>query len=834
MVSQEIHENWTFRKSGDNEWLPASVPGTVHTDLFQNKLIPDPFFGSNAKQVQWIEREDWEYQCHFNVSAYLLNHDQLEIWFYGVDTYSEISLNGHVIIRTNNMFRPWSADVKNHLHEGENVLLVKFASPYFTGLAKYQKHPWQLPANNDKGEFKVSPYSRKASYHYGWDWAPRLLTSGFHKNIELIAFNKLKIRDFYIHQQEQSPSFASLLCKLELEVHSAGEYIFALFVDRDLVSTGKLRLTPGINSFSLPFGIHNPRLWYPRGYGNPDVYKITIDITAEDGIVDTRQTTTGIRKVELIREKSGENEGFMFRVNGMDVYARGANIIPLDYFTHKVKKTDYKALIDSAVSVNMNMLRVWGGASYEKDSFYNLCNQEGIMVWQDFMFACMMYPSDNEFLAIVQQEIEYNIKRLRNHPSVVLWCGNNEILEGFNFWGWKDELQENAVQAFESYKKVFYGLIPETLKSLDPSRPYWPSSPSSGYSSPPEIHSGDYHFWDIIKQPLPLSSYEENVGRFMSEYGFKSYPELKTINAYCSENDRDIHSEVMEIHQGWETGADLVDRHTTRLFGKTDSFENFIFLSQLTQTQAIKTAIEAHRRAKPYCMGSLFWQLNDCWPCASWSAIDYYGRWKALMYELRHLFSDLIISPVIKDNQVQVFVVSDKPTPLKISIILRLLNFEGIELFYKQIDHQTNPSIAEMVFSIPVDKLNIANRKDQVVFVAEILEGKKRLDRNLLYFTRPADLLLKDILPEMEFNETGNKTMLFLSSPFLIKNLYIEHIDKEGFFSDNFFDLLPGEIKPVIFQADSEAPRENRFTFRSLGSILHQDNSWPTHSSLQE
>jgi beta-mannosidase len=455
MVSKEIHENWTFRKKDDDHWLPALVPGCVHTDLMENELIPDPFIGLNVKEVQWIEREEWEYHCAFDVSAYLLDHDSLELWFYGIDTYAEVSLNGKVILQTNNMFHPWSAEVKRFLHEGENTLDVHFASPITKGLEKYKKLPWQLPASNDKGEFKVSPFSRKAAYQYGWDWCPRLVTSGLWKNIELLAFNKLKIRDFYILQQEQSITYASLLCELELEVHSAGEYIFALYVDKDLISTGKHRLTEGINRFSVPFGIHNPKLWFPRGYGNPDVYKITIDIKYEDKVIDTRQTTTGIRKVELINENSDIKNGFHFRINGLDVFARGANIIPLDYFLPRIKKKDYKSLIENAVSVNMNMLRVWGGAAYENDYFYNLCNQEGIMVWQDFMFACMMYPSNNEFLTSVQKEVEYNVKRLRNHPSVVLWCGNNEVLEGFHCWGWKDQLGEHGINGFftNSYQK---------------------------------------------------------------------------------------------------------------------------------------------------------------------------------------------------------------------------------------------------------------------------------------------------------------------------------------------------------------------------------------------
>jgi len=433
----------------------------------------------------------------------------------------------------------------------------------------------------------------------------------------------------------------------------------------------------------------------------------------------------------------------------------------------------------------------------------------------------MMYPSDNEFLESIKEEIEYNIKRLRNHPSLVLWCGNNEILEGFHFWGWKEQLGVHADDAMRSYKKIFYEIIPETLKSLDPEKPYHPSSPSSSYSGIPALHSGDFHFWDIIKKPLPLSAYEENVGRFMSEFGFKSYPEIKTIRSYAHEPDFDIRSEVIEFHQGWDTGADLVERHVKEQFGVAESFTKFLYLSQSTQAQAIKTAIEAQRRLKPYCMGSLFWQLNDCWPCASWSAIDYFGRWKALMYELKHLFADVMISPAVRNNKLEVYVVSDIPVALKLRVLLRLMNFEGVVHFEKEVEFQTRKPGSEMIFSIPMEKLNITNLKDQVVFVAEVFDENRRLDRNLLYFVRPADLLLKAENPEIKISESGNKAMICLRSTVLLKNVYLENPDVEGFFSDNFFDLLPGESKPVIFQANDSNCNESCFTVQSLGSLIN-------------
>lgn len=818
MVVKEIRENWSFRKKGDEKWLPATVPGCVHTDLLENKLIPDPLFGINARSLQWIEQEEWEYRCTFEGSSYLLDHDQLEIWFYGVDTFAEIQLNGKTILVTNNMFHPWKANVRDLIHEGENTIDVRFASPYKKGLEEFKKLPYSLPSANDKGDFKVSPFVRKPAYQFGWDWAPRLLTSGLWKNIELLAWNKLKIRDFYVLQRAQSPEIASLSCELDLDVHSAGEYIYAVYVDKDLILTGKARLMAGINKLSLPFDICNPRLWYPRGYGRPEIYKITIDIKDNDILLDTRQTTTGIRKVELVSKDSGSDGDFHFRINGMDVFAKGANIVPLDIILPRVKKEDYETLVNNAVSVNMNMLRVWGGAAYENDAFYNLCNAEGIMVWQDFMFACNMYPSDNIFVESVIQELDYNIKRLRNHPSVVLWCGNNEILEGFHLWGWKEQLGIHSREAFKSYERLFYQIIPEILSGLDGLRPYLPSSPSSSFFEAPGLGSGDYHYWEIIKKPLPLSAYAENTGRFMSEFGFKSYPDIKTIRSYAEEKDFDINSEVLEFHQGWESGAEMVDRHVNDLFGKARDFEHFLYLSQLTQKHAIKIAIEAHRRAKPRCMGSLLWQLNDSWPCASWSATDYFGRWKALMYELKHLFATNMISPVINKNELEVYVISDHPQQLSLNASIKLIDFDGVEIFKKELEVLSDGK-SQKIFSIPLDKMNIADRKTRVVLVTELFAGDKKQDRNLFYFVNPSELLLKPASPKIEFSDTGNKTMIFLHSDTLVKNIFIENLDAGGFFSDNFFDLLPGENKSVIFQPDANILPDSKFAIKCLNNI---------------
>ncbi|HYW95809.1 MAG TPA: glycoside hydrolase family 2 TIM barrel-domain containing protein, partial [Bacteroidales bacterium] len=502
--------NWRFRNVANKTWHNATVPGCVHTDLYRNRMIPDPFFALNEKKMQWIENEDWEYRCEFEFEPERYSQESFNLLFKGLDTYAEVILNGQHLFDADNMFVPWEYDVSDILHQGTNELAVLLRSPFRKGLEKYTQLPYQLPANNDEHQYRVSPFTRKAPYMYGWDWGPRLLTSGIWKDVVLAVRDEAWIDDVNINTLSLEPSQAVLSVDTAISSTEPGQYRVQVFIDNEqaldlTTSTGR---EESIHTFRVK--IRNPKLWWPRGFGDPNLYSFRIVLLKEEKTLDEYLVDTGIRTVDLVRESGKVGSSFKMRVNGKDIFIRGANIIPVDYFVSSVKNSDYDELTDNAVAVNMNMLRAWGGGVYEDDYFYRLCDRKGLLVWQDFMFACGMYPSDDAYLASLDMEIRHQVRRLRNHPSVVLWCGNNEVLEGYHTWGWKDDLGAHAGEAYSSYNKVFNEFIPGILHELDPSRPYWPTSPYSGDTNIISLESGDFHYWDIVKQILPITVYKDN------------------------------------------------------------------------------------------------------------------------------------------------------------------------------------------------------------------------------------------------------------------------------------------------------------------------------------
>ncbi len=815
---------WRFRNAGQETFYRAEVPGCIHTDLFKNKLIPDPFFGLNEKKVQWIEKENWEYVCEFEAGKEILSSGNIILHFKGLDTYAEVSLNGKRLFEADNMFIPWEYDVTNLLIPGNNKLRVFFHSPFMKGLEKYKSLSYHLPANNDEHEFRVSPFTRKAPYMYGWDWGPRLLTSGIWKEVLLLGSHDAFLENPDIRLDSLSSSGAVMLVDVPVTCLKPGRYRLRLLVDEVESADMTTAISDKITHHQFRIKISHPRLWWPRGFGDPNLYTFRLELSDDNGIIDEYELQTGIRTIELIREADDKGRSFLFRINGKDIFIRGANIIPVDYFVSGIKAGKYEELTDNAVAVNMNMLRAWGGAVYEDDEFYTLCDRKGIMVWQDFMFACGMYPSDEPFLDLVGREIKYQVGRLRNHPSVVLWCGNNEIVEGFHTWGWKEDLGDDAGEAYQSYKKVFLDLLPGILEEMDPERPYWPSSPYSGDDQIISLNSGDFHYWEIVKEILPITVYRENIGRFMSEYGFKSYPHLKTIESFAGKGHHDIHSELMESHQGWPGGAELVEKNLEWFYIKPEDFSDFIYLSQLLQAEAITGAIQAHRRAKPFCMGTLYWQLNDCWPSATWAGIDYYGRWKALHYHLKTVFSDVLISAEILNGEIRVYLISDLPEQIQVTANLRILDFGGKELFFKNIPTCACPEKATLIFSDELNNLIPETDRNRCFLQMNVFRKDHLLSHNSLYFAIPRELKLEEPGLQLKSEKVFDKIFLFLRSNKLAKNVYLDHPGQDGFFSDNFFDLLPGEEKIVIFQSDKKNPDPGIFTFLSLFDVFKKND----------
>jgi beta-mannosidase len=812
-----VLSNWSFQQAGEQEWLQAKIPGCVHTDLLKNNKIPEPFYGKNELDLQWIDKVDWEYKTQFDVSDDLYSSSRLELVFNGIDTYADVSLNGQQILTANNMFRTWTADVKSLLKRKGNILKVYFHSPIGEDLVKLDEQGYNLPAVNDHsedgevGDKNLSVFARKAPYHYGWDWGPRFVTSGLWKEVELVGWSESRISDIFIHQKKVAASKADLNVVLEIESEEEYQGIVQLSAE-DLVLEEEVNVTAGLNTISLEVSIENPKLWWSRGLGDQHLYHFTA-VLVKDGKKLTEKTVrTGLRSMKLVREEDAKGKSFYIELNGMPVFAKGANHIPNDSFVTEVTEERYKHEIMSAVESNMNMLRVWGGGIYEYDAFYNLCDEHGILVWQDFMFACSMYPGDADFLENVKAEAEENVKRLRNHPSIALWCGNNEIDTAWSEydetagWGWKQQYTpEERKEIWEAYDTIFHQLLPRAVEEFSPGEDYWPSSPMADWTGDETQHShysaasGDLHYWDVWHGLKPFEEYNDHVGRFMSEYGFQSFPETKTVESYAASMDMKLESEVMLHHQKNDRGNYLIKEYMDKYLPEPKDFRSFLYMSQVLQAEGIKMAIEAHRRQKPYCMGTLYWQMNDCWPVASWSSMDYYGRWKALHYYVKRSFRDIMISiDGTKKDKVSVHVVSDNLKDVEGMVRLTLLDFNGNVLMEIEKQAAVKANTGKIICSFSNEELLGGHNADEVMLTAKLEQEGEVVDLKEHYFVSLKDIKLPDskILVE-EVPESGGSEFI-VTADALSKQVMLS-TSSEGIFTDNYFDLIPGEPRKVTF-----------------------------------
>lgn len=794
-----LDTGWQFKEVGKDAWHPATVPGSVHTDLLNNKLIDDPFYRDNEKTLQWIGKTDWEYQTTFNVTPEILRRANLDLVFEGLDTYANVFLNDESLLNTDNMFRTWRADCKRLLRPGANTLRIRFRSPINEVLPRMAKMSYQLPAGNDQGE-KTSPHTRKAPYQFGWDWGPRFVTSGIWRPVFLEAWDEARVEDLHILPKQVTAAAASVTAEVEVVASKNGSATIIIdnLTDKRIAARREVNLATGPNRVALDFVIARPALWWPNGLGAHPLYTFRARLLINGKPIDETTTRTGLRSLELRQQPDASGKSFTFVINGVPVFAKGANWIPADSFPTRISKSKYRQLLESARDTNMNMLRVWGGGIYERNDFYELCDEMGILVWQDFMFGCSLYPGDQAFLDNVRQEAVDNVKRLRNHPSIVIWVGNNEIESGWFHWGWKDQLPASL---WDDYLKIFYGVLPEVCSSLDPSRPYWPSSPSSKLEDDNESQKmGDVHYWQVWHAALPFSEYEKQSPRFMSEYGFQSFPQLETVNTYTMTADQDINSPVMMAHQRHPRGNQLINEYMLREYPEPKDFESFLYVSQVLQAEGIKIGAEHLRRIMPHNMGSLFWQLDDCWPVASWSSIDYTGRWKALQYYARRFYDDILVSPQEDNGNLKVFVVSDRLQPVAAQLNLSLLDFEGNKVWSQQEKIEVAPLNSKSYLTLPLSTLLAGKDPKGVVLFAEVVVGGKRVSSNEHFFRVYKDLFLPKPQINADVVPVRGGFKVTLSADKFARAVYLSAPNYEGFFTDNYFDLVPGEKVDVEFR----------------------------------
>jgi len=819
-----LTSGWKFREKNKDVWYSATVPGSVHTDLLANTVIGDPFYRDNEQKQQWIGKTDWEYRTTFKVNQQTLDRKNLELVFEGLDTYADVYLNEKLLIKTDNMFRTWRVDCAGNLKPGDNTLTIDFRSPINEILPVMAKMKYELPAVNDQGE-KTSPHTRKAPYQYGWDWGPRFVTSGIWRPIFLEAWDNARIEDLQITQKQVSKEQADISASINIvsTSDSDAEVLLEDVGHKNIVGRKQIKLTRGANQVALNFVIRNPALWWPNGLGAHPLYTFRARLFLEGRLANEHAVRTGLRSLEVRQQDDAWGRSFAFIINGVPVFAKGANWIPADSFPTRITPEKYRWLIKSAADANMNMLRVWGGGIYETEEFYELCDEMGILLWQEFMFACSMYPGNQEFLDNVRAEAEDNVRRLRNHPSIVIWSGNNEIETAWFNWGWKKSLPPSV---WDDYQKIFDGVLKEVCSTLDPSRLYWPSSPHGGLPDDlNSLKSGDTHSWKVWHAAAPFTDYQKEFPRFMSEYGFQSFPQIETVETYTLPEEHDIQSPVMMAHQRHPRGNQLIKEYMLREYPAPRDFESFLYLSQVLQAEGIKIGAEHLRRIMPRNMGSLYWQLDDCWPVASWSSIDYFGRWKALQYYAKRFYSPVLVSPYAEAKDLKFYIVSDLVRETKGVLNVELRDLEGKKLDATRKDVLVAPLKSLVYLSMPLSDLLKNQDSKNVMIYCELvgLDGKV-ISSNEFFFEPAKNLMLPTSRINADVVRVRGGYNVTVTSDKFAKAVYLS-TKIDGFFSQNYFDLLPDKSVQLEFRTRVNVPLGE---FRKQLNVRSLKDAFPT------
>ncbi|MCD7899083.1 MAG: glycoside hydrolase family 2 protein [Bacteroides sp.] len=801
-----MHRGWTFKQVRGYNSYPATVPGGVHTDLLDNKLIEDPFFRLNERNMQWIDKEDWIYETSFDVEQEIFNRKNISICFDGLDTFADVTLNGEKIISADNMFRSWKADIKSLLKESGNKLQVYFHSPIKKGIILWDALPFPYEASNDYsqdgGVFdkKVSVVTRKAPYHYGWDWGPRLVPSGIWRPVYLEAWDAAKIQDVQYIQTSVTSRQAQIDVAVEIFAdHDMSASLTLLNqTDNRKEATQKVNLKKGFNKIPLSFKLKNPRLWWTNGLGESFLYDFITQLSTNNTLIESHEQKIGLRSIKIITKPDQYGESFYFELNGHPIFAKGSNYIPSDNFLTRVTDSMYEKTILDAVNANMNMLRIWGGGIYENKIFYDLCDKYGILVWQDFMFACAMYPTEGELLENIRQEAIENVRRLRNHPSIAVWCGNNECLDAWMNWGWKRRQDQKDPQVsaimWKQFKDLYFETLPAVVAEHHPGIDYRKTSPYSDDQGTRDPKVGDSHYWEVWQGRKPLSQFLHEKSRFFSEYGFQSFPEFESIKKYAPEpEDWAVTSEVMMAHQkGGMLANERILNFLKEEYKEPQSLQSFVYMSQLLQADAMKMAMETHRRDMPYCMGSLVWQHNDCWPVASWASRDYYGRWKAQHYFTVKSFAEILVAPLEEGGKLNVYVVSDRLKSTSGTLTVQVIDLKKGEASTKRAQVSVPANTSTQVWNMDVTQLlNGLSREDAVIHL--IYKDKNGTEyENNCFLAKHKDMRYQrpQITTSMVPTEGGYE--LTMQSNVFARGVFVSLNGKDEFISDNYMDLLPG------------------------------------------
>ena len=773
-----LNDSWTM-VDGDSRY-PCSVPCSAMQVLLREGVIPDPYYRENEWISTPVSERDFTFERTFSPEDGLLQADRVLLVFEGIDTLGRVWLNGTLLGETDNMHRTWEFSVRELLLPGENRLRVELHSP----LRRAREMQEQRPLTGSTESFPGYPHIRKAHCMFGWDWGPILPDLGLWRDVRL-----------------QGVTGGRILGAGYTQVHTDGKVILSCAADLELLKPGlRARLTitaPSGETFSalLEDGrgsvtIEHPELWWVRGLGGQPLYTCRVDLLDGESVLDSLSRRVGLRTLTVSREEDRYGREFCFVNNGIKVFAMGGNYIPEDQILPRITPERTRRLLEDCKAANFNFIRIWGGGFYPADSFYDWCDENGFMVWQDFMFACSAYVLTPAFEQTVRAEIRDNVRRLRNHASLALWCGNNEIESAWVGWGWPEDPEGR-----KDYLRLFEEIIPGIVKEEDPDTFYWPSSPSTGggFDNPCGNQGGDMHYWDVWHNFKPIEAFRETLYRFCSEYGFESLPDMKTIRTFAEESmgDFDLTGPVMEAHQKCSRGSEKVLYYLAQMVNYPCDFARLVYCSQLVQADCIRSNVEHMRRHRGICMGSSYWQINDSNPVVSWSGIDYNGRWKALHYAARRFHAPLLISCDDTDPARPVIAVTnDTREAAAVRAVCRLRDRRAAVLREYTAD-LTVPALSSVTCMEPDLAWAVSDREQRrtCYLEYELTENGVPVSGGTSLFVRPKAFSFLPARITADVAEEEEAFRLTLRADVYVKSVCLSLKTHDGIFSDNWFDI---------------------------------------------
>lgn len=808
-------KDWEFAQKGNNKFRKAKVPGSMLNDLMNHGLIADPYKSLNEQKAKWTEEKSWIYQTTFILQE--TDKNNYDLVFEGLDTYASVYLDDSLWLKTNNMFLEYRIPLKNKLKSGPHQLKIIF-DPAVTGAKELQKKsPYPYP-----GDERI--YMRKAQFQFGWDWGPRLVNCGIWKKVYLQKKTALPDLQFLLKPLLINDSLAEIQISADFYsvIETNASFQFSIkqshYEESDL-----FKIKKGKNIYQHTIRIKNPELWWCNETGRPFLYDIDIQFR-DPSNSKSYHFKTGIRSIQLSTTPEGKGNRFVMLLNGKEFFCKGANYIPPDALRPEGSDDQIRKILIRAASDHMNMIRVWGGGVYPPKIFYDLCDSLGLMVWQDFMFACAMYPFEGDYKKILEQEINQTILRYRNHPSLAVWCGNNENYEGWTNWGWQKQYNikpADSTKIFGQYLELFNLVIPSQLSRLDPGKPYLSSSPENGWGRPLAYARGDVHYWGVWWGMAPFESYKEKTGKFVSEYGFQGLPAFSSLKKFGKPIPSNWKSSILKAHQKHPRGFETIEQYLQTYFRSHHQFDKSIYLSQVLQAYGLETAIKAHRSAKPSCMGTLYWQLNDCWPVISWSATDYFQQKKAAQYSIQKKFINLLPWIENKNGKVILSAVSDSLQMVEGKIRLTQYNLNGRvendQIIKVQLAAGINAEIKTFdegyFLKNPFDTM-------KTFLVARLFIDEKEYSSDYYFFCRPKQLMLQEmaIKQSLQPSPEGWKLTLVSEVPCFWVSLGLE----EGYeCSEDFFHLLPFEEKSIHIKSKTENKQKPSLKISSLYENMH-------------